>query len=62
MREKLRNKWVWTSAISLLILILKRYGVFDADIELINVISEGILTILVVIGILNNPDGKGLNE
>lgn len=62
MRKKLRNKWVWTSAISLVILILKRYGVFDADIELINVISEGILTILVVIGILNNPDGKELDE
>ena len=62
MREKLRNKWVWTSAISLIILILKRYGVFDADIELINVISEGILTILVVIGILNNPDEKGKYE
>ena len=62
MREKLRNKWVWASAISLVILILKRYGVFDADIELINVISEGILTILVVIGILNNPDEKGKYE
>jgi uncharacterized membrane protein len=61
MREKLRNKWVWTSAISLVILILKRYGVLDADIELINVVSEGILTILVVIGILNNPDGKELD-
>jgi uncharacterized membrane protein len=61
MREKLRNKWVWTSAISLVILILKRYGVFDADIELINVVTEGILTILVVIGILNNPDGKDSN-
>lgn len=58
MKEKLKNKWVWTSAISLIILILKRYGILDSDIELVNVIAEGILTIFVVVGILNNPDEK----
>lgn len=58
MKEKIKSKWVWTSIISLAILILKRYGILETDIELINVLSEGILTILVFIGILNNPNNK----
>ena len=65
MREDKQNRFksivVWTSVASLLLLILNTAGVFDIlgmDQTAVKVIIDSILTILVLLGILNNPNDK----
>lgn len=65
MREDKQNRFksivVWTSVASLLLLILNTAGVFDKlgmDQTAAKVIIDSILTILVLLGILNNPNDK----
>lgn len=56
--NRLKSKVVWVSVISLVLLILNTAGVFDKigmSETSIKVITDSILSILVLFGILNSP-------
>jgi uncharacterized membrane protein len=58
MQNRLRSKVVWLSAISLILLILNTFGVFDkigTDETSVKVVIDSFLSILVLFGILNDP-------
>lgn len=56
--NKFKNKMLWVSILSIVIMILRRFGVVESSIDTINLIFDSILTILIIAGVINNPDGK----
>ena len=61
MQNRLQSKVVWVSVASLVLLILKNYGLLDnlgLTVESYNEIVDSIVAILVLFGILNNPNSK----
>ncbi len=58
-----QNRWkspvLWTSIVAQIVSILMVTGVIDTGIsETVNQIAAGVLQLLVLIGVLNNPTNK----
>lgn len=56
MLNKFKSKWVWVSIISIVIFVLRKYGVLETDITAIETVLDMVLALLVSLGVLNNPD------
>jgi uncharacterized membrane protein len=63
-QNRFRSKVVWLSVLSLILLVLNNYGVFDKigmSSSTAEAIGIGILSILVGFGIINDPtNGSGV--
>lgn len=61
MKNKFKNKFLWVSIASLILLILSNSGILNkigiSEMS-VKIITDSILSILVLLGILNNPDEK----
>lgn len=56
---RLKSKWVWTSILAQVIVILQLTGLLSvSNIEMVNGVVVAILEILTIIGVLNNPKEK----
>jgi len=58
MQERIKSKPLWVAVISLVIIIMGNYGLFDAigmTSELFQTVMYALLDIAVLIGIVNNP-------
>lgn len=61
-QNRLRSKVVWVSSIFAVIMLLDQFGVFGkwgTTADTIKNCVEGIATIFVVFGVLNDPTAKG---
>ncbi len=57
-QNRLKSKVTWISALSLIFIIFNSLGLFEKigiDEKNVMIISESILSLLVLFGILNNP-------
>ena len=57
LKKRLRNYGLWVSVASLVLLLLKNFGIY-VDASKFNGIVDAILTIFVLLGILNDPTTK----
>lgn len=57
--ERLRSKWVWTSILAQVIVMLQlTKAISVTNIEIVNGVVIAFLEILTILGILNNPKEK----
>lgn len=62
MKDRLKNYGFWLSLASGIIILLQAFGL-KVDVPYVNEIITGILGVLVILGIINNPkDGAGFTD
>lgn len=57
-QERLKSKVLWVAVGSLLVIVMRNYGLYDyigMDEDTFKLIMDSILGILVLLGIINNP-------
>lgn len=63
MEHRLKSKTLWLSVAALIIFILSNYGLWDAigmNEESFKEFVDLILVVLIALGIINNPQEKGV--
>lgn len=62
MKERFKNYGFWLSLASGIIILMQAFGL-KVDVPYVNEIITGILGVLVILGIVNNPkDGSGFTD
>ncbi|MEG0872677.1 MAG: phage holin [Clostridia bacterium] len=62
MKEKLRSPMLWASIISTLLLILSATGIINIEDSALNTITNSILSILSIMGIITSPSQSNPND
>lgn len=55
-QNRFKSKILWMSIVSLILLIVNQFA--DVDSEKIKTVIDGILMLLVTLGVLNNPNNS----
>lgn len=54
-QNRLKSKVFWVSILSAVALVLKAFGLYEIDDQMISITVDTIFSILVIFGVANNP-------